>query len=523
MIAIEPALPIYLDHAATTPLAPGVLEAMLPYLTTHFGNPASLHGQGRQAATAVMQARAQVAALLNADPREIIWTSGATEANNLAIKGAAQFYQAKGRHLITARTEHRSVLDACSALARQGYELTLLEPGDDGRIGPAQLTAAIRADTILVSLMHINNETGIVQDIAALGEVCRRHGAKFHVDAVQGAGKLALDLARLPVDYLSLSAHKLYGPKGIGALYVRREPRARLEPLLHGGGHERGLRSGTLPVALIVGFGVAAELASQGLDQEPVRLAELRERLWRQLSTLGGVLRNGAAEATYPGILNVSFEGVNGESLFAGIGGRLSLATGSACSAAEQEPSYVLRALGRSEVLAQASLRLSLGRFTDMEQIEAAARIIIEEVRRLRQLDRGDTRLEPSCAQPWHEDYSPQVWAHFHRPGLVDAPVAEAGWWIGEAGARSNGRHIRLALRRDERELEARFSALGCPASIACGSWLCRRLRGLDPRQAGMIDAEQLAQALQLTPVQRAAAVLVEDALRAALAQETFA
>ncbi len=493
---------------------------MLPYLATHFGNPASLHGPGRQAAAAVAQARAQVASLLNADPREIIWTSGATEANNLAIKGAARFYQAKGRHLITARTEHRSVLDAAGALAREGYELTLLEPGDDGRISPAQLAAAIRSDTILVSLMHVNNETGIVQDMAALGEVCRRHGVKFHVDAVQGAGRLALDLARLPIDYLSLSAHKLYGPKGIGALYVRREPRARLEPLLHGGGHERGLRSGTLPVALIVGFGAAAELVSERLAQESARLAELRERLWCQLSPLGGVLRNGAAEVTYPGILNVSFEGVNGESLFAGLGDRLSLATGSACSAVEQEPSYVLRALGRDEMLAQASLRMSLGRSTEVRQIDAAAQVIIDEVRRLRQLDQGDARLEPSCAQPWHEGYSPQVWAHFHHPALVGAPVI--GWRMGEAGARSAGRYMRLALRRDERGLVARFSALGCPATIACGSLLCQRLHGLDPRQASAIDAEQLAQALQLTPVQRAAAVLAEDALRAALAQETF-
>lgn len=523
MTKIDPALPIYLDHAATTPVEPRVFEAMLPYLSTHFGNPASLHGHGRQAAAAVMQARAQVAGLLNAEAREIIWTSGATEANNLAIKGAAHFYQAKGRHLITARTEHRSVLDACGALVKQGYALTLLEPDRDGRISPAQLMAAIRPDTILVSLMYVNNETGIVQDIAALGEICRRQGVKFHVDAVQGAGKLALDLAWLPVDYLSLSAHKLYGPKGIGALYVRREPRARLEPLLHGGGHERGLRSGTLPVALIVGFGAAAALAAQTLAQEQTRLAELRERLWRQLSTLGSVLRNGAAEATFPGILNVSFEGINGESLFAGLGDRLSIATGSACSAAEQEPSYVLRALGRSEVLAQSSLRISLGRSTDAGQIDAAARIIIDEVRRLRQIDRGDERLAPSSAQPWHEDYSPQVWAHFHHPVQVGAPVADAGWRIGEAGARSTGRYIRLALRREERGIETRFSALGCPATLACGSWLSQHLRTLDLRRASAIDAEQLAQALQLTPVQRAAAVLAEDALRAALAQETFA
>jgi len=519
---IDPPAPIYLDYAATTPLDPHVLKAMLPYLTTHFGNPASLHGQGRQAAAAVAQARAQVASLLNADAREIIWTSGATEANNLAIKGAAHFYQAKGRHLITARTEHRSVLDACGALVKQGYALTLLEPGSDGRISPAQLAAAIRPDTILVSLMHVNNETGIVQDIAALGEVCRRHGVKFHVDAVQGAGKLALNLARLSVDYLSISAHKLYGPKGIGALYVRREPRARLEPLLHGGGHERGLRSGTLPVPLIVGFGTAAALAAQALAQEQVRLMELRERLWCRLSALGGVLRNGAAETTFPGILNVSFEGVNGEGLFAGIGDRLGIATGSACSAAEQEPSYVLRALGRDDVLAQASLRISLGRSTGVRQIDAAAQVILDEVRRLRQLDQGDEQLTQSSAQPWHEDYSPQVWAHFYHSAQVGAPV-DAGWRIGEAGARSAGRYIRLAMRLGKQGIEARFCALGCPVTIACGAWLSQQLCGLDPHQASTLDAEQLAQALQLTAVQRASAVLAEDALRAALTQETFA
>jgi len=380
---------IYLDYAATTPVDPRVVEVMLRYLgpQAHFGNPASLaHGYGCQARQAVEQAREQLAGLLGADAREVVWTSGATEANNLAIKGAVEFYRRKGRHVVTCRTEHRSVLDTCQSLVTQGARVTYLEPGKTGSVSVEALVAAIQDDTVLVSIMLVNNETGVINDVAALGAQCWAKGVKFHVDAAQAGGKLPIDFATLPIDYLTISAHKMYGPKGIGALLVRREPRARLEPLLHGGGHERGLRSGTLPTHQIAGFGEAAAIASVEMAAEQSRLLALRERMWQSLSALPKVHLNGMNAPRVSGILSVSFEGLEGESLLAAIADRLAVASGSACASADQEPSYVLRALGRDDVLAHASLRFSFGRYTTASQVETAASVVYQEVQRLREI-----------------------------------------------------------------------------------------------------------------------------------------
>lgn len=387
---------IYLDYAATTPLAPQVLEAMLPYLRGGesdpllWANPASAHGPGYRARAAVERARAQVAALIGADATEIIFTSGATESNNLAIKGALEFHGAlrgsRRAHLVSSRTEHRCVLDSCRYLETQGVRVTYLKPDALGRIAPAQVFEALTPDTVLVSLMWVNNEIGVVYDIPAIARGLRERGVLFHVDAVQAAGKLPIDLREVPVDLLSLSAHKIYGPKGVGALYVRRKPRARLAPQMHGGGHEQGMRSGTLATHQIVGLGAACALAAQRLGEDAVRLAQLRERLWQRLaSALPGLHRNGDPQACAPHLLNVSFEGVEGEALRASLP-ELALSSGSACSSATAEPSYVLRALGRDDELANASLRFSFGRATSVEEIEFAAQRVIEQVRWLREL-----------------------------------------------------------------------------------------------------------------------------------------
>jgi cysteine desulfurase len=379
--------PIYLDYAATTPVDPAVARKMADYLTRDgcFANPASAHGPGRQARTAVEEARRQVAALVNAEAREIVWTSGATEADNLAIKGVAHFYAERGRHIVTAKTEHKAVLDACRALESEGYEVTYLVPDTEGSIAPDAVAAALREDTVLLSIMHVNNEIGVIQDIAALGALARERGVFFHVDAAQSAGKVPIDLAALDVDLMSFSAHKVYGPKGIGALYVRRAPRVRLMPIIHGGGHERGLRSGTLPTHQIVGMGEACRLAAAYLPSEAARLSRLRERLWRGLAALPDVFLNGPAEAHVPGILNVSFAGVEGESLLFSCD-RLAVSSGSACTSADSEPSYVLRALGRDDQLAAASIRFSLGRFTAEAEIDTAIAEVRQAVTRLRVL-----------------------------------------------------------------------------------------------------------------------------------------
>lgn len=376
---------IYLDYAATTPVDPRVAARMAECLTTEgdFGNPASeTHVFGRRARDAVEQAREEVAAAIGAEAREIVFTSGATEADNLAIKGAAAFQRDRGRHIVTAATEHKAVLDACDALEFSGFEVTRLEPEADGRITPECLRAALRDDTVLVSLMHANNETGVVNDIAALGEIARGHGARFHVDAAQSAGKLDLDVAALPVDLVSLSAHKIYGPKGIGALWVRRRPRVRLMAQMHGGGHERGLRSGTLATHQIVGMGAALALAAAEREQDTRHCDALRERLWAHLAETG-VREHGGGAPRLPGTRNVGFSGIEGEALAAALGERVAVATGSACTSASVEPSYVVRAMGLAPACAAEAVRLSWGRFTGAEDIDAAGAAIAEAVGRL--------------------------------------------------------------------------------------------------------------------------------------------
>ena len=375
---------IYLDYAATTPLDPKVAERMAGCLTLDglFANPASAHAPGRAARAAVEEARAQVAALVNASPLEIVFTSGATEADNLAIKGVAHFEHQRGRHIITSRIEHKAVLDACKHLEKEGFEVTWLKPDGEGLIPPEAVQAALRSDTILVSIMHANNELGTVNDIGAMGRLLKGHGARFHVDAAQSAGKIPIDLKVLNVDLMSFSAHKVYGPKGIGALYVRREPRVNLEPLIHGGGHERGLRSGTLATHQIVGMGEAFRLAREALPAEAPRLTALREHLWRGLKGIDGVLLNGHPTQRLPNILNVSFPGVEGESLLYACES-LAVSSGSACNSATQEPSYVLRAMGRDDQLAGASLRFSLGRFTTEAEVDEAIATVSREYRRL--------------------------------------------------------------------------------------------------------------------------------------------
>lgn len=381
-------LPIYLDYAATTPVDPRVAEKMMQYLTMdgEFGNPASRsHRFGWQAEEAVEVARSQIADLVNADPREIVFTSGATESNNLAIKGAAQFYHKKGKHLITTRTEHKAVLDTMRALEREGFEVTYLDVEANGLLDLAKLQAAMRADTVVVSVMMVNNEIGVVQDIAAIGEMCRANGTIFHVDSAQAAGKVDIDLQALKVDLMSFSAHKIYGPKGIGALYVRRKPRIRLEAQTHGGGHERGMRSGTLPTHQIVGMGEAFRIAKLEMAEENQRFAVLRQRLWDGIKDIEQVFLNGDATHRVAGITNISFNYVEGESLIMALKD-IAVSSGSACTSASLEPSYVLRALGLTDELAHSSIRFSIGRFTTEQQIDHTIKIVHEAIAKLREM-----------------------------------------------------------------------------------------------------------------------------------------
>ena len=378
--------PLYFDYAATTPVDERVAEKMLACLTFegNFANPASRsHVYGWRAEEAVEHARRQVADLLNADPREIVWTSGATEANNLALKGAAFFYRDRGRHIVTSQIEHKAVLDVCAYLESQGFSVTYLRPDASGIIAPEQVAAALRPDTILASFMHVNNEVGVINDIAALGALCRERGVLLHVDAAQSAGKIPLDMSALPVDLLSISAHKLYGPKGVGALYVRRRPRVQLEPQMHGGGHERGLRSGTLPTHQIVGMGEACRIAQIEMAEEGARILALRQRLWQGIAALPEVYLNGDAERRVPGNLNISFGGVDGEALLLALKD-VAVSTGSACTSASLEPSYVLSALGRAAPLAHSALRFSLGRYTTQEEVDCAAELIRDTLANLR-------------------------------------------------------------------------------------------------------------------------------------------
>ena len=379
-------LPIYLDYAATSPVDPRVLDKMLPYLRERFGNPASRsHSFGWEAERAVEQARSEVAALVNADPREIVWTSGATESINLALKGAAHFYRDKGRHLVTVKTEHKATLDTMRELEREGFEVTYLDVAADGLLDIARFAESLRPDTILASVMFVNNEIGVIQDIAALGEMCRERGILFHVDSAQATGKVVVDLGSLKVDLMSFSAHKTYGPKGVGALYVRRKPRVRLEAQMHGGGHERGLRSGTLPTHQIVGMGAAFQIAQMEMSTEIERIRGLRDRLWTGLSQIEEVYLNGDPEQRVAHNLNVSFNFVEGESLIMAIKD-VAVSSGSACTSASLEPSYVLRALGRSDELAHSSIRFSVGRFTTEEEIDFTIRLLTEKVAKLRSM-----------------------------------------------------------------------------------------------------------------------------------------
>ena len=383
---MTPHFPIYMDYGATTPVDPRVVDAMIPWLREHFGNPASRsHAWGWEAEEAVEKARENVAALIGADPREIVWTSGATESINLALKGAAQFYKTRGKHLITVKTEHKATLDSMRELERQGFEVTYLDVQANGLLDLEVFKAALRPDTILASVMFVNNEIGVIQDVVALGNLCRERGVIFHVDAAQATGKVAIDLAKLPIDLMSMSAHKTYGPKGMGALYVRRKPRVRLEAQMHGGGHERGMRSGTLPTHQIVGMGEAFRIAREEMGVEQERIRALHNRLVKGLSGIEQTFINGDLEHRVPHNLNISFNYVEGESLIMGVKG-LAVSSGSACTSASLEPSYVLRALGRSDELAHSSLRMTIGRFTTEEEIDYAISVLTDRVAKLREL-----------------------------------------------------------------------------------------------------------------------------------------
>ena len=383
---MTPHFPIYMDYGATTPCDPRVVDAMIPWLREHFGNPASRsHAWGWEAEEAVEKSRAQVASLINADPREIVWTSGATESINLAIKGAAHFYSSRGKHIITVKTEHKAVLDTTRELERQGFEVTYLDVEENGLLDLDKLKAALRKDTILVSVMFVNNEIGVIQDIPAIGAVCRERGIIFHVDGAQATGKVVIDMATLPIDLLSLASHKTYGPKGIGALYVRRKPRVRIEAQMHGGGHERGMRSGTLPTHQCVGMGLAFEIAKAEMGAESERIRMLQKRLLDGISSIEQVFINGDLERRVPHNLNASFNFVEGESLIMGVKG-IAVSSGSACTSASLEPSYVLRALGRSDELAHSSLRMTIGRFTTEAEIDYAVNTLQDRVGRLREL-----------------------------------------------------------------------------------------------------------------------------------------
>lgn len=528
---------VYMDYAATAPIDPRVQRAMLACMQDNsaaplWANASSTHAMGRRARSAVEEARGRVAALINARPDEILFTSGATESNNLALKGAVEFNRRDGGllHLVTSRIEHRSVVDTCRWLEGQGVQVTWLIPGPDGRIPTERVLAALRPDTLLVSLMWVNNETGAVQDIAHLAAALRERRVLLHVDAVQAAGKLAIDVARVPVDLLSLSAHKIGGPKGIGALFVRQRPRVRLAPQLHGGGHEQGMRSGTLANHQIIGMGVACALASVRLTPEASRLAALRERLWQALSTaLPDIWRNGPdpsiAGACAPHILNVSFGGVDGEALRASLPG-LAVSSGSACTAADGEPSFVLRALGRDDALADASLRFSLGYGASLADVEAAAQMVVTAVRRLRRLSPsaplaqkplagskgGAPRSRP--ADPF--DYPDAVWRRFWGTEAAGTIAPGPGVTRVERGSLAARASLELSVKVADGRVElARFRALGGPHVIAAGEWLAERLVGEPVDVLGRLCAEDIRVALELDELHLYCALLGEDILAA--------
>lgn len=517
--------PVYLDHAATTPVDPRVIAAMLAVMgpDSGHGNPAAVqHASGQRAGAAVEAARGQVARLIGAEPREIVFTSGATEANNLAIKGAGAFYQARGRHLVTALTEHPAVLEPAAALEAQGWSVTRLRPAADGRIHADQLAAALRPDTALVSLMHVNNETGLIQDIAALGTVCRARDVRFHVDAAQSAGRLPIDVRALAVDYLSLSAHKCYGPQGIGALYVRDRPRAGLAAQMHGGGQERGRRAGTLAVHQIVGMGAAAAILIAEREAEQARLAALMTRLETGLADIPDLLWIGADAPRVAGIRNVAIGGVARESLLASLWDTVAVATGSACSAADGEPSAVLQALGLDPVTAQGALRLSPGRWTSERDIDRVAEALRGVITRLRHIAAGepvDDLPGPSRLPP---AYSAAVTDWFRRLSRVGHLAPAPNVLQGAAGEPRQGAWVYWDLAvAGRRIVQARFRAWGCPATLAAAAWCAERIEGQDCAAAAALTGAEMAAALGLHGAQRSATLIVEDALKNALANRT--
>jgi cysteine desulfurase len=481
---------VYLDNAATTAVDPRVATAMAACLADESaqGNPSSSgHAYGAAALARVEAARAQVAALIHAEAAALVWTSGATESNNLAILGVMRFAPEPHRHVITARTEHKSVLDPCRQLEREGCQVTYLRPDIDGVVHPGQVAEALQAHTRLVSIMHVNNETGVVQDVGAIGRLCRERGVLLHVDAAQSAGKTPIDVEAQCIDLLSLTAHKLYGPKGIGALYVRRQPRIGLVPLMFGGGQEGGMRSGTLATHQIVGFGLACEIAALERGSDAERIESLRARLWNGLRELGDVLHNGHARQRIAHILNVSFGGVEGESLQAGLR-ELAVSSGAACNSATGEPSYVLRALGRNDALAQSSLRFGLGRFTSVADVEVALAAVKREVERLR-------RLSPASNEDWV------------TPG--------GDWAIGSAGSVTAGTWIRFALRlRGGRVTEARFRAYGCPHTLAAVGWLAEQARGKTLAELVGLGLEEVVRRHDIPAEKLGRLLIVQDALR---------
>ena len=557
--------PTYLDYAATTPVDPAVAAEMARCLTApgEFGNPSSIHAFGRAAAALIERARAQVAALVGAGMEEIVFTSGATESNNLAVLGVARANADRGRHLVSSRIEHKSVLDVCKRLEREGFQVTWLTPEASGRIDPLTVRAALRPDTVLVSIQHVSNEIGVIQDIVAIGEACREAGVPFHTDAAQSAGRISIEATRLPVDFMSFTSHKIYGPKGIGALYVRRAARARLAPQSFGGGQEQGLRPGTLATHQIVGFGAAAELAAKMLTAELERIGRLRDRLWGRRESLPGTHLNGAAAATVPHILNVSFEDVDGESLVTALES-LAVSTGSACSSASGDPSYVLRALGRGTRLAESSLRLSLGRFTTAEEVDCAAAWVLEEVTRLRRaapraiggavrltsrsraLDSdpeariqsdgsagrkasGDARASGGAARDrgiaardsamdglGAEAY--RLFRELPRAGQFagDAEGGMEGDTVlhGEAGGPAEEVWARFHVRLDgDTVKDARFEARGCPHTLAAAAWIASRLPGRRRSEGVPGSPHEWARELGV-PVEKLGRLLIlEDAL----------
>jgi len=522
---------LYLDHASTTPVDPRVARAMQECLEAgaRLGNPAAtIHGPGRAAAARIEHARAQVAALLGCEPREIVFTSGATESDNLAVLGVAQANADRGRHLVSSRLEHKAVLDPLRHLEKSGWKVSYVMPEPSGRIDPRALEAAVRADTVLVSIMHANNETGVLADIEALGAICRARGIAFHTDAAQSAGRVPIDLRRLPVDLMSVSAHRLYGPAGIGALYVRHGARHLIEPVSFGGGQEAGLRPGTLATHPVVGFGLACELARAEGAAEAARLGVLRDALWQGVVALGGVHLNGAEAPRLANILNVSIEDVDGESLVAGLPS-IALSTGSACSSATREPSYVLRALGRSERLAESSLRLSLGRLTSAADIERATREIVREVTRLRAAAPHGTPAGEARSPPPEEasgapdgplmDLIPATRALFlELPGAGILSEASGTVLHGEAGGPQAECWVRFHVAvAGESVKDARFQARGCPHTLATAAWLTRELRGRRRDAALPGTPAQWAQTLGVPAEKLGRLLVVEDALRSCL------